>query len=210
MSSFRVGLIVLAIIALTGVARSFEAWAPAIVVRMQATWQEACGRTFIRQRATVTNYTVSDLCFTKRVCGTDKLLSIKDDQGTPVAFGFSCGRSADGDRIEDPSSVFVEVGSHDDITFGFGGAAGIIIDLDAPDENLSRERRYRGQTEIGYARCADLKRNCPGELCRWSNVARIMTWERVADVDVSYAGKWCPKGFNPWGDNADPPLPKEH
>ena len=207
MSLFRIGLILLATIALTGVSRSIEVWAPAIEVSMRATWQNACGRTFVKQRAVVTNHTVKDLCFTKRVCGSDKLLKIEDDQGTPVAYGLSCGRSASdmGDRIEDPSSLFVTLRQGDSHTFYRGGAASIVKDLDSPEQPLSKDRRYRGHTEIGYARCSDVKRICPGDLCRWSNLERVTTWERVTNVAVTYVGTWCPKGFDPRDDLADPP-----
>jgi len=208
MSLFRVVLILLAAIALTGVSRSIEVWAPAIEVSMRATWQNACGRTFVKQHAIVTNHTVKDLCFTKLVCGSDKLLKIEDDQGVSVAYGLSCGRSASGDRIEDPSSLFVVLRHGDSHTFYRGGAASIVTDLDSPEQPLKKDRRYRGHTEIGYARCSDVKRICPDDLCRWSNLERVTTWERVANVAVTYVGTWCPKGFDPWDDLADPPVPK--
>ena len=210
MPLLRLGLILLTTIALTGVSRSIEVWAPAIEVSMRATWQNVCGRTFVKQHAVVTNHTVKDLCFTKRVCGSDKLLKIEDDLGTPVAYGLSCGRSARdvGDRIEDPSSLFVALRQGDSHTFYRGGAASIVTDLDSPEQPLSKDRRYRGHTEIGYARCSDVKRICPGDLCRWSNLERVTTWERVTNVAVTYVGTWCAKGFDPWDDLADPPVPK--
>lgn len=77
MPLFRLGLILLTTIALTGVSLSIEVWAPAIEVSMRATWQNVCGRTFVKQHAVVTNHTVKDPCFTKRVCGSDKLLKIE-------------------------------------------------------------------------------------------------------------------------------------
>jgi hypothetical protein len=194
MSLFRVVLILLAAIALTGVSRSFETWAPAIVVKMDATWQEVCGRTVIRQHAVVTNYTVKELCFTKRVCGSDKLLAVEDDKGSGVAFGMSCGRSASdvGDRIEDPWSVFVVVRSHHDRTFDYEGEASIVPDIDGPEQFLSKERQYRGRAQFGYVRCEDLRALCPGEKCRWSELEKRMEREVLSRVVVRHVADTCP------------------
>ena len=195
MSLFRVVLILLAAIALTGVSRSFETWAPAIVVKMDATWHQVCGRTFIRQDAVVTNYTVKELCFTKRVCGSDKLLAIEDDKGSQVAFGSSCGRSPGdvGDRIEDPWSVFAVVHSHHDRSFEYGGAASVVPDIDGPEQFLSKERQYRGRAQFGYVRCEDLRALCPGEKCRWSELEKRMEREVLSRVVVRHVADTCPK-----------------
>jgi hypothetical protein len=195
MSLFRIGLILLAVFALTGVSRSIEAWAPAIVVKMDATWQKVCDRTFIRQRAVVTNYTVKELCFTKSVCGSDKLLAVEDDKGSGVAFGLSCGRSASdvGDRIEDPWSEFVVVRSHHDKSFDYAGDATIVQDLDGPEQNLTKERQYRGRAQFGYVRCEDLRALCPGEKCRWSELEKRMEREVLPRVVVRHVADTCPK-----------------
>ena len=174
-------------------------------VSVQAQWQLACGRSFIKQQIVITNNSSITWCAIAGVCNAEKLLAVKDDRGVGVAFGRSCGRSTA--PLQSFLSRLVDIKPGESRTFYFGGPGAIIRSLDMPDENMSRARSYAGSTSLAVVKCDAARSICPGVDCSWENLAakEIIQTISIRDVHVPYQGQSCPRKFDPRVDNADPP-----
>jgi hypothetical protein len=174
-------------------------------ITVTATWQQACGRTFIKQRIKISNRSSTAWCVTRRVCGNDKLLRIEDDLQHRIAFGMSCGRPNSGYKIQSYIQEFVPIEPNGAMSLYYGGAAEFISLEDRPGTTLSKSRTYFGRAEFEILPCAEVQQVCRGTGCTWEWLKRVRQIHTLSYVPVLFAGESCPKGFNAWALDADPP-----
>jgi len=175
---------------------------PGVKVNAGASWQLACGRSFIKQRVTVVNGTAVDWCIRRSSCNGGILFHVVDERGTKVAFGI-CARSVGPQSFPD---VFNQVKAGDTVEYYYGGKAVIIESLDAPDKNLDRTRTYTASASLSLVPCDRARALCT-EGCQ-AALEREMQELKLHRIAVPFVGESCPPGFDPNLGPAPPDISK--